>query len=99
MNQQTFSDFEYSNRKRKTKREELLEIMDEIIPWGEWVGIIMPFTPVENAAVRPRGLNSCCGCICYGSICPTRGRRTQPMTPFPRWTTAGAGATTSTCRT
>ena len=35
MKQETFSDIEYSNRKRKTKREEFLEIMDEIIPWDE----------------------------------------------------------------
>ena len=40
MKQQTFSDYEYSNRKRKTRREEFLEIMDEIIPWdGTFVGI------------------------------------------------------------
>lgn len=32
MKQQTISDVEYSARKRKTKREEFLEIMDEIIP-------------------------------------------------------------------
>ena len=32
MNQQTWSDMEYSNRKKKTKREEFLEIMEEIIP-------------------------------------------------------------------
>jgi len=41
MNQQTFSDFEYSNRKRKTKREELLEIMDEIIPFRERSAIMV----------------------------------------------------------
>ena len=35
MKQQTISDVEYSARKRKTKREEFLEIMDEIIPWEE----------------------------------------------------------------
>lgn len=34
MSQMTFSDYEYSLRKRKTKREEYLEIMDEIIPWS-----------------------------------------------------------------
>ena len=39
MKQQTFSDIEYGSRKRKTKREEFLEIMDEIIPWDEWVDI------------------------------------------------------------
>ena len=32
MKQQTLSDIEYSNRKRKTKREEFLESMDRIIP-------------------------------------------------------------------
>ena len=36
MKQETFTDIEYSYRKKKTKREEFLEIMDEIIPWEEW---------------------------------------------------------------
>lgn len=30
---------EYICRKTKTCREEFLEIMDEIIPWDEWVGV------------------------------------------------------------
>ena len=33
MKQEAFTDVEYSFRKKKTKREEFLEIMDEIIPW------------------------------------------------------------------
>jgi len=33
MKQQTFSDIEYMNRRKKTKREEFLEAMDKIIPW------------------------------------------------------------------
>ena len=37
MKQESFSDMEYRSRKKKTKREEFLEIMDEIIPWEEWV--------------------------------------------------------------
>ena len=56
MKQQTFSDFEYSNRKRKTKREGFLEIMDEIIPWDEWVGIIMPFYPSGKRGRPPKGI-------------------------------------------
>ena len=32
MKQESFSDMEYRSRKKKTKREEFLEIMDEIIP-------------------------------------------------------------------
>ena len=43
MKQETFTDIEYSFRKKKTKREEFLEIMDEIIPWDEWVGVIEPY--------------------------------------------------------
>ncbi len=42
MKQETFTDIEYSVRKKKTKRERFLEIMDEIIPWDEWVGVIEP---------------------------------------------------------
>lgn len=34
MKQQTFSDIEYSNRRRKTKREGFLDSMDEMIPYG-----------------------------------------------------------------
>lgn len=56
MKQQTFSDFEYSTRKRKTKREEFLEIMDEIIPWDEWVGIITPFYPNGKRGRPPKGI-------------------------------------------
>ena len=37
MSQQTFSDIEYANRKRKTKREGFLESMDSVIPWQDWV--------------------------------------------------------------
>ena len=56
MKQQTFSDFEYSNRKRKTKREEFLEIMDEIIPWDEWVGVIVPYYPGGKRGRPPKGI-------------------------------------------
>lgn len=52
MSQMTFSDYEYSLRKRKTKREEFLEIMDEIIPWEEWVAFVRPYYP-EGRRGRP----------------------------------------------
>lgn len=45
MKQPTFSDIEYSGRRRKTRREEFLEIMDEIIPWEEWVAFVRPYYP------------------------------------------------------
>ena len=45
MTQMTFSDIEYSNRKRKTKREQFLDMMDAIIPWNQWINIIQPYYP------------------------------------------------------
>ena len=56
MKEQTFSDIEYSSRKRKTKREEFLEIMDEIIPWDEWVSPIVPFYPSGKRGRPPKGI-------------------------------------------
>jgi IS5 family transposase len=43
--QKTFADIEYESRKRKTKREEFLEMMNKIIPWNEWVAIIKSYYP------------------------------------------------------
>ena len=50
----TFSDYEYRNRKRITKREELLDIMDEIIPWEVWVEFVEPYYPSGNEVVRQK---------------------------------------------
>ena len=56
MNQETFTDMEYSRRKKKTKREEFLEIMEDIIPWEEWVGIIAPYYPQWKRGRPPMGI-------------------------------------------
>jgi IS5 family transposase len=56
MSQQSFSDMEYSLRKRTTKREEFLDIMNEIIPWDEWVDIIKPHYPSGRRGRPPKGI-------------------------------------------
>ena len=56
MKQQTFSDLEYSNRKRKTKREEFLDSMDGIIPWGDWVALIKPHYYNNKRGRRPKDI-------------------------------------------
>jgi len=56
MSQQTFSDVEYDNRKRKTKREEFLDMMEEIIPWDEWVDYIKPYYPSGKRGRPPLGI-------------------------------------------
>lgn len=54
--QQTFTDMEYSFQKKKTRREEFLEVMDEIIPWDEWVDVIVPFYPSGKRGRPPMGI-------------------------------------------
>ena len=44
-NQISFTDIEYSERKKVTKREEFLKQMEAIIPWENWVKIISPYYP------------------------------------------------------
>jgi len=43
--QQTFTDIEYANRKRRTKMDEFLEAMDAIIEWPEWCALVEPYYP------------------------------------------------------
>ena len=56
MKQQTFTDMEYSARKKITKREEFLNIMEEIIPWDEWVSVIVPYYPSGKRGRPPMGI-------------------------------------------
>lgn len=56
MMQMTFSDYEYSLRKRKTKREEFLDIMNEIIPWEEWIEFVRPYYPNGRRGRPTKGI-------------------------------------------
>jgi len=58
MKQQTFTDYEYSNRKRQTKRDEFLKIMNDIIPWDEWVAYIVPYYYANKVGRPPRGIET-----------------------------------------
>lgn len=56
--QQSFTDIEYSNRKRTTRRDEFLAIMNELIPWDEWVQIIVPYYPSGKRGRPTRGIET-----------------------------------------
>ena len=58
MNQMTLTDMEYSNRKKKTKREEFLDAMDEIIPWSYWVEMIRPYYFNNKRGRKPIGIET-----------------------------------------
>ena len=56
--QQSLTDWEYANRKRKTKRDEFLEIMEEVIPWDEWSALVEPYYPSGKRGRQPRGVET-----------------------------------------
>ena len=56
--QSTFSDVEYLNRKRISKREEFLDSMNEIVPWDRWIGLIKPFYPNGKRGRPTRGIET-----------------------------------------
>lgn len=56
MHQSTFTDIEYSMRRRTTKREAFLKAMEEIIPWDEWVALIKPHYPSGKRGRPPLGI-------------------------------------------
>lgn len=58
MKQQTFSDIEYGNRRKKTKREEFLDSMNEIIPWDNWIELISEYYPSGKRGRPPRGIET-----------------------------------------
>ena len=58
MKQQTFTDCEYGQRKKKTRREEFLEAMDAIIPWANWIAMILPFYPSGKRGRPVKGIET-----------------------------------------
>lgn len=52
--QLSFSDVEYSQRKRKTKREIFLDTMEKVTPWDKWAEIIRPYYPDGKRGRRPQ---------------------------------------------
>ena len=53
MDQPTFADLEYQGKKRKTRRELFLELMDGLIPWPRLEGRIRPFYPKADKGRHP----------------------------------------------
>jgi IS5 family transposase len=51
--QMSFSEIEHSGERRTTRRAEFLSVMDEIIPWDEWVAYIRPHYYKGKGPGRP----------------------------------------------
>lgn len=53
MSQMSFGDAEYSRKKKRTRREEFLAEMDQVVPWDSLLGLIEPFYPVAGRGRHP----------------------------------------------
>jgi len=52
--QSSFTDIEYGNRRRASRREQFLEQMDAMVPWAVWVGLIQPYYYQDEPGKRGR---------------------------------------------
>ena len=52
--QLNFTDIEYSNRRKVTKREAFLNRMDKVVPWDSWVEQIKPYYYANTRGRRAR---------------------------------------------
>jgi transposase, IS5 family len=53
--QGSFSDIEYGGKKKTTRREKFLQMMETMIPWRKWVAIIEGYYPKGDRGRPPMG--------------------------------------------
>jgi Transposase and inactivated derivatives, IS5 family len=53
LGQASFSDLEYANKKRRTRRELFLAEMDAVVPWPELLAVVEPHYPRSGGRGRP----------------------------------------------
>ena len=56
--QPSFTDIEYGMRRRSTRRETFLTMLDEVIPWTEWIGAIEPHYYSGERGRKPRTIET-----------------------------------------
>jgi len=54
--QQGFSELEHSNKRKLTRREKFLALMEEVVPWNELLQALKPFYPKGERGRPPIGL-------------------------------------------
>src|SRR5436190_7032382 len=56
MSQPTFAALAFTNKKKKTRREEFLEEMDQVVPWPQLLKVIRKHYPKAGNGRPPLGL-------------------------------------------
>jgi IS5 family transposase len=82
LGQASFSDLEYANKKRRTRRELFLAEMDAVVPCPELLAVVERHYPRTGAVVRRSVWPRCCGSTfsSSGSPCRTASDRTGSTT-------------------
>jgi len=58
MSQMRFSDFEYSGKRKQTRRERFLAEMDQVVPWNGLLKLIEPYYPKAGGGRKPYPLET-----------------------------------------
>ncbi len=82
MDQPTFADLEFQNKKRKTRREVFLERIDGLIPWQRLEERNDPYYPKAGRGRRPYDLWVMVRIHCVQGLSPPL-RGNQFYTPWP----------------
>ena len=53
--QPSFSEVDYSGKRRQTRRDQFLSQMEQQVPWQEWIALIEPFYPKGERGRPPIG--------------------------------------------
>jgi IS5 family transposase len=56
--QPSFTDVEYGNRRRVSRREQFLVMMDGAVPWERWVELIEPFYYSGKKGRKPKSIET-----------------------------------------
>ena len=56
--QPSFTEVEYGNRRRVSRREKFLDSMDATVPWAAWVGLIEPHYYTGKRGRKPKPLET-----------------------------------------
>ncbi len=52
--QMSFSDFEYTQRRKTTRRELFLNEMSTLLPWEQWASYVKPYYPTGSRGRKPQ---------------------------------------------
>ncbi len=56
--QPSFTDVEYGNRRRVSRREQFLHMMDATIPWAAWIALIEPHYYTGKKGRKPKPIET-----------------------------------------